>query len=455
MSQSRHLRKLWVLPPILIGVLVLIVAVKSRQPPAQVAVAEPSRVVRVIAVPEVALSPVAIGYGPVQPDRIWKAVAQVAGRVIAVHPKLRNGEILPADTVLARIDPTDYELGLAQAEAALAELSRQESNTQSSLSIERRNLTLAERESARITQLAAKGTVSRSDADAAERTMLGSRAAVQNLENTLALIPTQRAVQEAKVAQAQRDLEHSTLRAPFRLRVAELAVETDQFVGVGQPLFAGDAVDRVEIVAQLPISALRRLFLGRAQGLPTNLDELNVALRQQVGFHPRVYLDLGDGRAEWDAEFVRFSDSVDPDTRTLGVVVAIDDPFGKTIPGQRPPLSKGMFVQVALHGNPQPGRLIVPRSALHRQAGQRSTYIADADNRLRRRQVTVLFEQGWIAAIDSGLSVGDRVVVSDLTPAVEGMLLVPEIDETLTVKLTASLGANAEASTGINGDGAQ
>lgn len=439
MTESRsasHARKLWLIPPLLIGVAVLVFMAKTRQPPLQVESAEPSRAVRVITVPEVALRPTATGYGPVQPARVWKAVSQVAGRIVEVHPRLRDGEILAADTVLVRIDPTDYELALAQAEAALAELDRQQTNTGNSLDIERRNLALAEREAQRIGKLAAKGTVSKSDADAAERGMLSSRAQVQNLENTLALIPTQRAVQEAKVAQAQRDLEHCVLRAPFRLRVADLAVEADQYIGVGQQMFAGDSVDRVEIVAQTPISALRRLFVGR--DLPgLNLNDLNGELVQMVGFDPVVRLDLGDAIASWDAEYVRFTDSADPATRTLGVVVAVDDPFGQVIPGQRPPLSKGMFVQVDLYGSASTTRLLVPRSALHRSTGEAYVYVADADNRLRRRDVKVLLEQGDIAAIADGLRAGERVVVSEPVPAVEGMLLVPSLDEGLLAALSA------------------
>ncbi|MGB1109425.1 MAG: efflux RND transporter periplasmic adaptor subunit [Gammaproteobacteria bacterium] len=423
-------------PQIVIGLAVLVFVVKSRQPPAKEAVAEPSVAVRVIEVPSVSLSPSAIGYGPVEPARVWKAVAQVSGRVVELHPRLKNGEIHPEGTVLARIDPTDYQLALAQAEAALAELDRQQANTRNSLSIERRNLTLAEREAKRIADLAKKGTTSRSDADAAERSMLNSRAAVQNLENNLALIPSQRAVQEAKVKQAQRDLEHTTLKAPFRLRVADLAVETDQFVGVGQGLFAGDSVDRVEIVAQLPISALRRLFVGR--NLPgLRVDDMTGELIEKVGFHPTVRLDLGDVTASWEARFLRFSDAVDPATRTIGVVVAVDDPFGKVIPGQRPPLSKGMFVQVELRANPTPGRLVVPRSAVHRSNGESFLFIADKDNRLRRRDVSVLLAQDDIAAIDKGLQAGERVVVSDLVPAVKGMLLEPSIDEALADELGA------------------
>jgi len=61
---------------------------------------------------------------------------------------------------------------------------------------------------------------------------------------------------------------------------------------------------------------------------------------------------------------VRFDDEVDARTRTMGVVIAVDRPYDKVIPGYRPPLSKGMFVQVVLRGKPHRARLLVPRSAV-------------------------------------------------------------------------------------------
>jgi multidrug efflux pump subunit AcrA (membrane-fusion protein) len=141
---------------------------------------------------------------------------------------------------------------------------------------------------------------------------------------------------------------------------------------------------------------------------------------------------MGTTIAEWSAEFVRFSDNVDPQTRTMGVVVAVDRPFEKIDPGTRPPLSKGMFVQVLLQGKPQPGRIVVPRSAVR----DGIVYLADAENRLRRQPVELLFNQGELSVIASGIEAGERIVVSDLVPAVSGMQLETRPDEELAQAIT-------------------
>jgi len=352
--------------------------------------------------------------------------------VTYIHPRLRGGEILPEGTELVHVDPKDYELALAQAQAELAELNAQETNAKASLDIEKRNLELASKELERIQSLVKKGTASQSKADETERAMLAYRASVQNLQNTLALVPSQRSVLEAKVALAERNLGHTVITSPYDMRVANLNVEADQYVPVGQSLFEGDAVDRVEIEAQVAMSSLRRLFIGR-QNMQIDIERLSEEFAELIALDPVVRLDLGNHVAEWQAEFVRFSDTVDPETRTMGVVVAVDNPFEKVIPGYKPPLSKGMFVNVVMSGKQTMKRVLVPRTAVRGN----TVFIADEDDRLRRRPVKILFSQGDISVVEEGVEPGERVVVTDLVPAVDGMLLQVQLDEALNRLLKA------------------
>ena len=230
--QSRW-RALWVLPPLAVGVLVVIFMASGKQPPTMNQSGEPSRSVRIVEAMSVDLVPEAAGYGEVQPGKVWAAVAQVAGRVIDTYPRLRDGELVPAGTLLFRIDPVDYELKLAQANAELAELDVKEQNAKASLAIDQSNLRLAQRESERLSKLSKKGTASQSDVDSAERTMLNARTAVQNTANTLALLPTQRRLLEAKVSQAERDLERVDRLGASAEIAQQLAAEACQLEARG------------------------------------------------------------------------------------------------------------------------------------------------------------------------------------------------------------------------------
>ena len=79
-------------------------------------------------------------------------------------------------------------------------------------------------------------------------------------------------------------------------------------------------------------------------------------------------------------------------------------------------------------------RIVVPRSSV--RAG--TVFVVDKDSRLRRRAVSILFSQGDISVIEEGLKQGERIVVSDLVPAVDGMLLEVEVDEALSKRLQAA-----------------
>jgi len=430
------LRALWIIPPIVVGFLVLMLMKGNKAPPVEIDTGETARVVRTIKVPRVDLQPVAEGYGLVQPAKVWTAVAQVSGRVIEMHPRLRDGEIIPAGTLLFRIDPVDYELALAQLKAELAEIEVQENNTSDLLAIEQRNLTLAQREAARLKKLADKGTTSRSNADDAERAMLSSRTSVQNLKNSLALLPTQRRVIEAKLAQAERDLENTRVHAPFNLRIANLAMETDQYVSTGQKLFEGDDVDRSEVVAQVAISSLRHLFMAHGNDAPDPLQMVD-GLAEYAGMEALIQMDMGGLTAEWQAQFVRFTDAIDSETRTIGAVVALDKPFEKVIPGRRPPLSKGMFVKVRLLGRVQPGQLVVPRSAVRNG----ELLLVDTKQRLAIVPVVLRYSQDNLSVIASGIEAGQQLVVSDLVPAIAGMRLKPHPDQALEQQLLEFAGA--------------
>lgn len=426
-------QSLWVFPPILVGIAIFIFMLSGKQAPQKAERGESSRFVRVITVQERDFIPIAEGYGSVQPAQVWTAVAQVSGRIIAMHPRLRDGEILTAGTELFQIDPVDYELALARAQAELDELNVQGDNSRASLEIEKRNLSLADREFKRQQKLANQGTVSQSSADEAERAMLSSRTLVQNLENAITLLPIQRSIQQAKIIQAERDLGNTRLKAPFNMRVSALAIETHQFVSIGQTLFAGDSVDRIEVIAQVSISDLKNLFINQPS-LPTDINLVTDNLAQITGFKPTIMMDLGHAQqTEWKAEFVRMSDSVDPQTRTMGVVVAVDNPLQKTLPGVRPPLSKGMFVQVAIAGHTQKNRIVIPRSAIRND----KVYVVNSASRLETRPIKRLYNQQQFAIVGEGLSSGEIIVVSDLIPAVDGMLLHTVVDQSLQQSLLA------------------
>ncbi len=55
----------------------------------------------------------------------------------------------------------------------------------------------------------------------------------------------------------------------------------------------------------------------------------------------------------------------------------------------------------------------------------------DEDSRLQRRSIQRLYDKQKFSVIDGNLKLGDKIVVRDLSPAVDGMLLQTEVDQRL------------------------
>ena len=444
-SRRTWLKRLLILPPILLGGAVLAFLVTDREPPVRTDTGETAQPVRTIEIQPLAFVPRAVGYGTVQPGTVWEAVAEVPGTVIERHPELERGQLIEAGTVILRLDPTDYELAVARIAATLdsmaaelEELAAREANLRASLEIERRAVDLAERELARARQLFERGTSSQARVDEAEQALLAQRQRVQELENELNLIPARRRVLEANRRlnrvernQARRDLARTEIAMPFDGRIAEVGVETAEYVTAGQVMAVADGIDVAEVTAQVALAQMAPLIPQDIA--PAQLSAQALAgLPERLGIDAEVRLDFGDRTARWPARLDRISETVDPQTRTLGVIVQVDDPLRRAIPGQRPPLTKGMYVAVELQGEPRPGTFVVPRVALHRREGARPLlYVVDEEDRLAFLAVTPGPEQGDLVVIEDGLQAGDRVVVSDLVPAIEGMQLSPRRDEPL------------------------
>lgn len=458
--QAHWTRKILIFPPIILGAAVLGYLVISKKPPEHRPPEERARQVRVIAAKAQNVVPRALGYGSVKPARTWNAVAQVAGKVVYVHPDFHKGSIVLAGTELLRIAPEDYKLAIRQAEAnirsseaKLKELRISEKNTRASIKIEKEALVISEREFARVEKLAGRGTVAQASLDKERRNLLTQRKRLQDFNNALRLLPTQIAAQEEQravfllqLATAKLNLERTSIRLPFDARIADKKVEIAQFVGVGQQLGSADGMQSAEIEAQVPQSRFRALIaamLGpRAGGKPSGgitRDTLKL-FAEKFDFHARVRLRFDDRNAEWSGRIARISDTVDPKTRTIGVIVVVDDAYTKAIAGRRPPLIKGMFVEVELRAKPIANQIVVPRIALH--GG--NIYVVGDKGRLQIRPVKLGLSQGDIVTIAEGISAGEQIVVSDISPAIENMLLVPTQDERLANWL-ARLAAGKEA----------
>ncbi len=445
-KQQESSRRWWLLLPLVLGVGIAAFLISRRDALSKQPVEETATLLRVIRVPAVDVVPRVWGYGTAEPGQVWKAVAEVQGRVIEIHSELTPGSLVQKGQELLSVDPTEYELIVAQLKAdiesvqvQMAELNVNEQNYRESLKIEQSALVLAERELERLRKLSRSDTITEADRDATERDLLAQRQKVQAQQNTLNLLPTQQktlnaelAVKQSKLTQAEWDLSKTKIVAPFNCSLADVDIEIGQFLSKGQTLFEAYSTAVTEIEAQVVMDQARKLVSpDLADFSPFAMDMESI--RKLLNIEATVFLQSGDFRTQWQARFVGLREQIEPTTRSVSMVVAVDDPYQKAIPGKRPALVKGMFCEVELRSSPRKDKLVIPRVARYGDA----VYVVNAENRLQRREVTVEFAQAIFLCLKSGLKAGDRLVVSDPTPAIEGMLVNPVEDDTVLQDLIA------------------
>ncbi|MBC2712453.1 MAG: biotin/lipoyl-binding protein [Desulfosarcina sp.] len=446
-SLKHHVGKLLAAIPIALALLIVVTWVADKEEPQQKEIHESVRTMRVIKVPRTDLIPRAIGFGVAEPGRIWRAMAEVKGRVVEVHPELKSGAFISNGDLLIEIDSTEYKLavagleaGIRQIRAQLSELDVEEQNTRASIDIEQRSLALAEQSLKRKQTAREKRAISGDEVDREKRTVLTQRQNIQKLKNTLALMPSERQLMNANLAVSEADLEQARLnlgkvsiKAPFDCRLAEVNIQEGQYLSAGESLFEALGIAVTEVVAQFRGEQLHKLFT------PTQRREFNLNLdmeqmRGHFNFKVTVRYQGGDLSAEWDAYFTRIREGVDSRTRAVSVVVAVDRPYEKIIPGIRPPLSRGMFCEVELQAPVRPDSVIIPRSSLH---DGNTVFLVDEQNRLRRQQVQVAFAQSNFYCLAGGLEGGETLIVSDPSPAITGMRIEPVHDDILQQRLQA------------------
>ncbi len=416
------------LAPIIVALAVAAIFVARAPGPERTGESPLATPVRTVTAETQAVRPVARGWGNARASETWAAVAEVNGQIIFRHEDLEAGRLIAQGTKVLEIDPSNYRLAIAQAEADLAalaaekaQLEAEEDNTRRVLALEEERLALTEADLARTRLLVERGTVPETRADEQERSTLQIRRTVAELQNTLALLPSRRdrleaqaARVEAALARARRDLEHTAISAPMDIRVGAVEVQRFQYVNIGQRLLVGDGVAQAEVVAQVPLDSFVRL-LGAAH------DE-NIAALAALREGPAERIDavlrlVSHPEQVWQGRVSRVEGALDPRARSVQVVVTVDDPYAGAAPPARLPLVPNMYLEATFTGPPLPPRVVIPEEALHRSD---TVYVRDAEGQLEIRRVRLAFRQDGMAVIAEGLAAGETVVLDDLSPAIPG-----------------------------------
>lgn len=288
--------------------------------------------------------------GTLGADREARIRAEVSGAMIETF--VEPGERVNAGTALGRIDDAAVRDAAASARSGVA---------QAKIAAEQ-----STRELQRARTLAKAGAIADRDVETAERANLGAQAALADAQ--------------ARLAQAEKVLRNTTVRAPFAGIVAERAVSPGDIVSPGTALFTIIDPRSLRVEGSVPATSIGDVKLGA----PVTFT-VNGADRQLTG------------------RITRVSPMVDPQTRQVRILVSVPNTAGSLV--------AGLFVEGRIAADKRMGTL-VPEKALD------ITGLTPTAMRLRGGKVEKIEVQ--LGARDeaaerfevvSGLAVGDTVLM--------------------------------------------
>ena len=311
--------------------------------------------------------------------------SKVTGKVVEVL--IEEGMKVEAGQVLARLDASNVDKSLKLAEAQ-AESSRKALNETQA------NLSQAERELARITQLAVEKISSPSELDRAEAEAKSLRARLERQQAEVGV-----ADGEVEVWRQQRD--DTIIRAPFSGIVTSKDAQPGEVIS---PISAGSGFTRTGICTIVDMSSLE---------IEVDVNESYIN-RVKAGQPVEATLD---SYPEWQipSKVIAIIPTADRQKATVRVRVG----FVKLDPRILPDMSVKVAFQTAGDSKPVERSITIPKSALRQRDGRDVVWVV-RDGRIEARAVTVGATRGDEVTIAGGLNGGERVVLDGPANLAEG-----------------------------------
>lgn len=308
--------------------------------------------------------------------------AQVGGTLNQI--RFTDGDIVRRGDVLFEIDPTPYQIALSHAKATYEGA--------------KARLTLAAQELARATKLKNidAGTAERVDQATADK--LAAQAAVD--------------AAAAQVRDAQFDLDHCVITAPFTGRIGDHLVSVGNIVS-GNRTGAGSTTLLATIVSVDPVYV----------NFDMSESDYMAFLRSRHGdtgpVQQRVEIALtGDSRFSRNGTMTFVDNALDPSSGTIHARA--------TIANTDHMLTPGGFARVRVELSSPTKTLLVPDEAVFPDQADHEVFVVGADDVVSVKSVRIGSLHGDLRVIESGLKPTDRVIVSGLAAVRPGEKVAPK-----------------------------
>lgn len=331
----------------------------------------PALVVEVIDITPQTYQVMLSSFGKIRPTTQSQLSAQVSGQITHVNESFKAGRFFKKGDVLVTLDDRDYTIGVqsASAERAQAKVALDEEKALSAQAIkDRKNL----------------GTLGQASDYALRKPQMA--AATAKLQAA-----------DANLKQALLDVERTQIKAPYDGRILTKQVSLGQVVGSSTVLADIYAIDSAQV--ELPIK--------NAQLNLINLPNNHVAANQQNASNVIVFNHDGGVTQSWPAHLARTSAGVNDKTQQVSIISEIAQPFAQV---DKRSLNIGQFVTASITGKLMANAIVIPNAAIY----QGSYVYLYNDGKLQRSQVDIAYQNENDAVIISGVSDGNKLVITPL-----------------------------------------
>jgi HlyD family secretion protein len=325
--------------------------------------------------------------GHLQPVRRAWLRFEVDGRV--AERRAEAGQSVTVGDVLLALDDQDYQDVLIQAQAEWQQAEQDLQRDRSLLKLAERSRKLQEEEVSRLNSLGERSLASKTrlgDAKALLAQRLSEEARLRASVNTG---PQRLAAGKAAMDRAQRNLDRTTLKAPFAGRVNQVQLQVGDYASRNQQALELIS-DQLDFYAQVRGPVARALTLGQ-----------------------RVALRVGDRPYTASVAAVQ----PDPDPSTFTHAIRLRMPESET--------RSGALAVVQLPLQPLRNALVVPSTAILLEEGSAFVFRVEGEY-LQRVAVQLGRRVDQQQVIVSGIDAGEQVVVRDVAALADGQVVVSE-----------------------------
>ena len=312
--------------------------------------------------------------------------SRVSGEIVSVSEQLIPGRTLPKGDTLFKVDPIDYELAITSQEASYQQ-------AKANLMLEKGQQLIAS-----------------TDYQLTANELVGDELDLVLRKPQLLQAEASMKAAEASLNSAKLNLSRTEIKAPFDALVIEKSASLGTVINTSTTL--ATLADSSEFWVELTIPVRDSSWIGLLEHPSIDDAPIEVTIIDQLAWKKGQYRN---GRV------VGLSQEVDSSSRMAKVVVGVEDPLAIDASNiGKPSLLLGSFVRGIIKGRELDDVLVVRRDYL-RQGD--ILWTVDEDSRLEFHEVDVLYSGTENVVIKNEFGSELRVVTSNLSVPVEGMLV--------------------------------